>query len=113
MTETIHLLFAEMWFWLWHGFGEDLFELVTLQRMLPVKRDQAIQTVEQFVLDQVVLQLATVGTRLDSTMADNSLPPKQNHAVATCGKVRHKNDTTNTAKTSLIYKTQPARFHSK
>jgi len=51
---------------------------MTLERMLPVECDQAIETVKQFVLDQVVLQLTTVSTRLDTTVADHSLPPENN-----------------------------------
>jgi len=53
-----------------------LLKLVTLQRMLSVERDQVIQTVEQLVLDQVVLHLAALGPRFDPAVADNSLTPE-------------------------------------
>jgi len=73
---TTCLLFATMWLWLRHRFTKDLFKLVALEWMLPVERDQAIQTVKQLVFNQVVFDLASVGARLDSTVAYNSLPPR-------------------------------------
>jgi len=77
--KTICLLFSAMWFRLRHGHSKDLFKLVALERTLSVERDQFIQTVKQFVLNQVVFELATLGTRLDSTVTNNSLPPAHHH----------------------------------
>jgi len=54
---------------------------MTLQRMLAVERNEAIQSVKQFVLDQVVLELASLGSRLDPAVTDNALPPGHIHII--------------------------------
>jgi len=79
--EMTDLLFAAMRLRLRDGFSEDLFKLVALQSMLSVEGDETIQTVKQFVLNEVVLYLTSLRPRLDSTMTDNSLAPSHNHIM--------------------------------
>ena len=63
---------------LWHGFGEDLLEVLAAERVLSVVGDEGVEGVKRQVVYQVVLGLTPLLLRLDATVVHLTLTPGEN-----------------------------------